>query len=237
MYSAKIRNKPIYRRTLKQKRTKFLATDRARKLVIAFVIVMLAMGLNQFLQAHTNEARVRSELESTQQELLQKQTELETKTVESEQQQIEHNKQLEELNQKLQETERALQAKQASKNKVYAEAAPKKTFVATGNKYDWLRASGIPESQWGYVDSIVTGESGWNPNAVNKSSGACGLGQQLPCGKWPGAWNDPVAALKAMNSYVQAYGGWAQAVAFRSCTGWCYSARVGKNVYKDHTWY
>lgn len=78
-----------------------------------------------------------------------------------------------------------------------------------------MAAAGIPQNLWGYVDSIVSRESGWNPNAVNRSSGACGLGQQLPCGKWTGAWNDPVAALVAMTGYVNArYGGWAGAVAF-----------------------
>lgn len=91
----------------------------------------------------------------------------------------------------------------------------------TGSKSDWLAASGIPESQWGIVDAIVTRESGWNPNAVNASSGACGLGQQLPCGKWSGAWNDPVAALKAMNGYVHGrYGGWPQANAFWNANHW-----------------
>ncbi len=93
--------------------------------------------------------------------------------------------------------------------------------VIAGNKQDWLRASGIPESSWGYVDSIVSRESGWNPNAVNPSSGACGLGQQLPCGKWAGAWNDPVAALIAMNGYVSArYGGWAGAINFWNSHHW-----------------
>lgn len=106
-----------------------------------------------------------------------------------------------------------------------------------GNKQSWLAASGIPESQWWAVDSIVSGESGWNPTAVNPSSGACGLGQQLPCGKWGGDWTDPVHALKSMHTYVQAYGGWAAAVEFRNCVGECYSARAGKVVYKDHTWY
>ena len=90
-----------------------------------------------------------------------------------------------------------------------------RTVQVTGSKADWLAASGIPEHEWSYVDAIVARESGWNPNAVNKSSGACGLGQQLPCGKWAGAWNDPVAALRAMNGYVHGrYGGWQQAVAF-----------------------
>ena len=103
-------------------------------------------------------------------------------------------------------------------------AAPKKSekksistssVQVTGSKADWLAASGIPQHEWAHVNSIVTRESGWNPNAVNRSSGACGLGQQLPCGKWAGAWNDPVAALRAMDGYVKGrYGGWQQAVAF-----------------------
>lgn len=87
--------------------------------------------------------------------------------------------------------------------------------TASGTKEQWMAAAGIPESEWWAVDSIVSRESGWNPNAVNPSSGACGLGQQLPCGKWAGAWNDPVAALKAQYQYVtQRYGSYAGAVHF-----------------------
>ena len=40
--------------------------------------------------------------------------------------------------------------------------------------------------QWTYVDYIVNRESGWNPNALNRSSGACGLFQALPCSKMGG---------------------------------------------------
>ena len=36
-------------------------------------------------------------------------------------------------------------------------------------------------SQWADLDTIIEEESGWNPNAINSSSGACGLGQQMPC--------------------------------------------------------
>jgi hypothetical protein len=50
--------------------------------------------------------------------------------------------------------------------------------------------------------------------------GACGLGQQLPCGKWAGAWNDPVSALVAMNSYVGRYGGWQGAWDFWQANHW-----------------
>ncbi len=91
----------------------------------------------------------------------------------------------------------------------------------SGSKTDWMRAAGIPESEWTYVDFIVGRESGWNPNAVNPSSGACGLGQQLPCGKWAGAWNDPVAALQGQYGYVVArYGSYAGAYAFWSANHW-----------------
>lgn len=93
----------------------------------------------------------------------------------------------------------------------------------SGTKEDWLRAAGIPENQWSAVDFIVSRESSWNPNAVNPSSGACGLGQQLPCGKWDsfGAWNDPVAALRAQHDYVnRRYGGYPGAVAFWQVNNW-----------------
>lgn len=145
----------------------------------------------------------------------------------------ENEQQIQELEQKRQQLEKEksdieaqLQAKaelKASQAKAYAAAAPTVPFTerVTGDKQSWLRASGIPESEWWAVDSIVSRESSWNPNAVNKSSGACGLGQQLPCGKWPGAWNDPVAALKAQYAYVVAhYGGYPQAVAFWNANHW-----------------
>jgi len=90
-----------------------------------------------------------------------------------------------------------------------------------GSHADWMAAAGIDPGNYGYVDFIVSHESGWNPNAVNRNGGACGLGQQLPCGKWPGAWNDPIAALRAMNVYVNNYGGWAGAY----------------NFWRSHSWY
>lgn len=122
----------------------------------------------------------------------------------------------ESLKVKLQAKKQAILASQTKAAQIIVPAVN-----VTGSKADWLAQSGIPAAHWGYVDSIVTRESGWNPNAVNKSSGACGLGQQLPCGKWSGAWNDPVAALKAMTGYVNSrYGGWDGAVAFWNTNHW-----------------
>ncbi len=42
------------------------------------------------------------------------------------------------------------------------------------------------EDHWESFDAIITRESGWNPNARNASSGACGLPQALPCAKMGG---------------------------------------------------
>lgn len=91
----------------------------------------------------------------------------------------------------------------------------------TGDKNTWLVSAGIPSSDWSNVDFIITRESGWNPNAVNASSGACGLGQQLPCGKWPHTWNEPVGALKdAYNYMLGRYGSTAAAVSFWQANHW-----------------
>jgi hypothetical protein len=92
---------------------------------------------------------------------------------------------------------------------------PAPPAAVTGDKFDWMRAAGIPQADWNYVDFIIGHESGWNPNAVNPSSGACGLGQQLPCGKWPHQWDDPVGALIDAHAYAMSrYGSWAAAYQF-----------------------
>ncbi|MFZ1301332.1 MAG: ubiquitin-like domain-containing protein [Candidatus Microsaccharimonas sp.] len=94
-------------------------------------------------------------------------------------------------------------------------------YTGGGSKTDWLAASNIPEESWGYADFMVSKESGWNPNAVNKSSGACGLSQALPCSKLGPNWNDPVVALNWMNSYVNGrYGGWQGAYNFWQKNHW-----------------
>lgn len=171
---------------------------------------------------------------------------LQTKTEKEKQEKL---KKIEQLETERKRLERELQAKldrKAEEQQKLATAAKKasgvgsvsaSTYKPSGNKQSWLAASGIPQKYWWAVDSIVSGESGWNPTAYNSSSGACGLGQQLPCGKWAGDWKDPVAALKGMNGYVNKYGGWAGAVQFRNCVGRCVNPKTGQVVPKDHTWY
>ncbi|MBC7459292.1 DUF348 domain-containing protein [Candidatus Saccharibacteria bacterium] len=94
-------------------------------------------------------------------------------------------------------------------------------YTGGGTKSEWLAASNIPASSWGYADFMVTKESGWNPNARNKSSGACGLAQALPCSKVPGDPLNPVNSLNWMNDYVNGrYGGWQGAYDFWQKNRW-----------------
>ncbi len=94
-------------------------------------------------------------------------------------------------------------------------------YTGGGSKTDWLAASNISKENWGYADALVTRESGWNPNAINQSSGACGLAQALPCSKVPGNPMDPVNSLNWMNGYVTGrYGGWQQAYNFWMKNRW-----------------
>ncbi|RLC35904.1 hypothetical protein DRH27_06100 [Candidatus Falkowbacteria bacterium] len=199
------------------------------KLLLAIAVTVIVIGLiavvintNTEVQLQQLDVRTKQNEINTLDEL-NKTYEIKLKDAEGDADQI---KQLEQEQQELKQENERLQQELAAKRARQAEQARNVAYAAkpvtvTGDKQSWLEASGIPADQWWAVDQIVSRESGWNPNAVNPTSGACGLGQQLPCGKWAGAWNDPVAALKAQYGYVVArYGGYAQAVAFWEQNHW-----------------
>lgn len=98
-------------------------------------------------------------------------------------------------------------------------AATPRLYTGGGSPAEWMAAAGIPESDWWYVDQIISRESGWNPNATNASSGACGLAQAYPCGKIENPY-DPVANLTWANAYAQKYGGWVGAYEFWESNHW-----------------
>lgn len=104
-----------------------------------------------------------------------------------------------------------------------ASSAP--AFNPSGSKADWMRAAGIADSDFGYVDYIISHESGWNYHAVNRSSGAYGLPQSLPAGKLASAgadWRDnPVTQLRWAHNYaVGRYGSWEAAYHFWTVNHW-----------------
>lgn len=88
-------------------------------------------------------------------------------------------------------------------------------YTGGGAPAEWMAAAGIAAGDWGYVDYVVSRESGWNPNATNSSSGACGLVQALPCSKVPGNGYNPVDNLRWANGYATGrYGSWQGAYNF-----------------------
>lgn len=84
-----------------------------------------------------------------------------------------------------------------------------------------MQLAGIDQNDWAAVDWTVSVESSWNPYAVEPTTGACNLGQELPCGKSGCALTDEVCELRWMNSYVMArYGSWWNEVAFHKANNY-----------------
>ena len=88
-----------------------------------------------------------------------------------------------------------------------------------GTCSEWMAAAGITDMA--NASYLIQKESGCNPYAVNRSSGACGVGQALPCGKTGCAMGDGACQTKWMNSYVLGrYGSWAAAANHHRSYGW-----------------
>ena len=94
-----------------------------------------------------------------------------------------------------------------------------RVVAVSGNCSEWLAKAGVNDTAnaiW-----LINKESGCNPNAVNQSSGACGVAQELPCGKSGCSLGDGACQVAWMQRYVFArYGSWANAVAHSQAVGW-----------------
>jgi hypothetical protein len=126
---------------------------------------------------------------------------------------------------RLAEARAAAEAARASEERLLeqqreVQAAQASTPV-TGDCQSWMVQAGINDVA--SAMQVISRESGCNPCSINPGrhdcslaasqiTTACGIGQQLPCGKWPHAWNDPVGGLIDTQNYVIArYGSWAGA--------------------------
>jgi len=88
------------------------------------------------------------------------------------------------------------------------------SVTVAGDKAALMAAAGIAPGDYGFVDYIISKESGWRPGAINSSSGAYGLCQSLPASKMASAGADyrtnPVTQLRWCSGYANGrYGGWA----------------------------
>ncbi len=132
-------------------------------------------------------------------------------------------RQKDELQKQLDEAQRQLQAraaqKEAERQKLASAASLSSTAYAEGSCEAWIAGAGIKEVA--SAKELIRRESNCNPNARNPSSGACGVAQELPCGKSGCSLGDGACQVKWMNGYViSRYGSWAGAVAFHDANNW-----------------
>jgi hypothetical protein len=94
----------------------------------------------------------------------------------------------------------------------------------SGDKTTWMLAAGINQSDYYYVDYVISHESHWRVNDMS-GSGCAGLGQACPGSKLaaacPGWQSDPVCQLRFFSSYANhRYGGWYGAYNTWARQGW-----------------
>lgn len=116
----------------------------------------------------------------------------------------------------------ANEAAEAEKARQAAQAKPQPQVQARsfgGSCAEWIAAAGIQEV--GMANELIRRESECNPYAMNKSSGACGVAQELPCGKSGCSLGDGACQVAWMNRYVLGrYGSWSAAVGFHDRNNW-----------------
>jgi hypothetical protein len=105
-----------------------------------------------------------------------------------------------------------------------AETVVEKT-KPSGTLADWMQAAGISSADYDAVNFILSHESGFNPLAINASSGAYGLCQALPGSKMSSVSSDwqtnAVTQLKWCDQYAKSrYNGWQQAQVAWVAKGW-----------------
>ena len=152
------------------------------------------------------------------------QLEKKDKSLEELQKLQEAQEQLQKENERLQQELALKQAKQAEersrRNIIARTITPTASAVSYGGDCaSWIAQAGI--SDVANANELIRRESNCNPNAVNSSSGACGIAQELPCGKSGCSLGDGACQVKWMANYVaNRYGSWANAVAFHNANNW-----------------
>lgn len=201
-------------------------------IVIPVLLAFVALGVNditkqrqvnQNLDIQLNQREIR--LNNLQQKMLELNKELDLHKGQTEQNQ----EKIKELETEKQRLEAELQAKlerkeqerlaHAKLQQATVRATGTAVASASGNCASWIAGAGISDTA--NAIELIRRESNCNPNAVNPSSGACGVAQELPCGKSGCSLGDGACQVRWMSSYVHSrYGSWAAAVAWHDRNNW-----------------
>ena len=98
-----------------------------------------------------------------------------------------------------------------------------KLNLPSGSHEDWMAAAGISAGDYGYVNYIISHESGWRPNATNgKYWGLYQTSKARLVGACGNNWvNDPVCQLRSATEYATSrYGSWSNAYNRWRAQGW-----------------
>lgn len=193
-----------------------------KKLIIGIIVGVMSLVIYSQIAHYTKQARLERELQQQTKALEVKVKELKNTSEQSNSRQ----KQIEALQKDLEQKTKELQAKRENQARALAEAsqavskpAVASTGAVSGTCADWIAQAGVNDVA--SAIELIRRESGCNPNAVNRSSGACGIAQELPCGKSGCGLGNPVCQIKWMQNYVNArYGGWANAIAWHNSHNW-----------------
>lgn len=193
-----------------------------KKLIIGIIVGVMSLVIYSQIAHYTKQARLERELEQQAKVLELKVKELQNT---SEQSQLKQ-RQIEALQKELEQKTKELQAKRENQARAIAESsqAVSKPQVSSatavgGSCEQWMAQAGV--NDLASARELIRRESGCNPNAVNRSSGACGIAQELPCGKSGCGLGNPVCQIKWMQNYVNArYGGWANAIVWHNAHHW-----------------
>lgn len=188
-----------------------------KRVLIAVSLALIGLTLYTVAVGYTHQEKQKAQLQRTLQELRVKQ------------QQLDSNRQEGQKNlQEIERLKKELQAKKDGQARALAEAAqrPARARVAvSGTCAEWIAAAGITDTV--NASELIRRESGCNPNAVNRSSGACGIGQSLPCSKMGPVNPDGTSAVSPVNqmiwmrNYVYArYGSFSKAVEWHNAHNW-----------------
>lgn len=90
--------------------------------------------------------------------------------------------------------------------------------------YSLVKSYGWSDYDWECLVKLWNRESGWNPNAVNRRSGACGIPQSLPCNKMAVEGTDYRTNYRTQIRWGLKYIAWR----YSSPSGaWSHSQRIG----------
>lgn len=94
-------------------------------------------------------------------------------------------------------------------------------LLSITNNYTQSETEATPVSANSAKAFIYSHESGNNPSAINPESGACGLGQALPCSKMGCSLTDYSCQDAYFTTYMQSrYGSWGNAEGFWIAHHW-----------------